>query len=205
MDITAEHRIQELYKQYLDVVCPFIIELETEDGEFPVEILNEIRAITTHLARFSIGTDAEISIKELSKAESHLKRAILDCFKYSCLSISMKHQKLRYDYRNADLHIIDNGTFLSNLNQLELAAKKSIKDAKRAEIDGNKTDDELYSLYEIAYQNTSDMYSCLENSLKKLEFAKSIADKNKKFSILSFIVGILGLIVGVAGIIIAFI
>ena len=44
-------RLAVIYETYLSIISPFIIQLETLDGEFPVEILNEIRSIFTHLAR----------------------------------------------------------------------------------------------------------------------------------------------------------
>ena len=42
-----ESQIKGYYHQYLHVITPLIIALEELDEEYPVEILNEIRAIQT--------------------------------------------------------------------------------------------------------------------------------------------------------------
>lgn len=201
MGLLNSKREKELYRQYVEIVCPFIIELETEDNEFPVEIMNEVRAMTTHLARCKLAEDDTAIEQNFTRAEGHLKRAILDCFKYSCLSISLKHLKIRDDYKNADLHIIDNGAFLTTLTNYEIKAKKSLKKAKKIEVKDGVSSDDLYSAYELAWQDTVEAYKYLEQSLPKLEFAKSVADKNKKFAVWGFVVGLLGLIIGVVGII----
>lgn len=192
-----ELRIREIHRQYLEIVCPFIIELETDDCEYPVEIMNEIRAIETHFARANLTENDEIKNQNIIQAEHHIKRAILDCFKYSCLSLSLKHKQLRYDYRNADLHLIDNGKFLAELSEKEKSAKNCLIVAKKAELSGKLQTDELYQLYEKAYQSTASSFNFLEESLPKLEFAQSVADKNKKSAFWGFIVGILGLVVGI--------
>lgn len=44
----------EIYEQYQNLILPYIMELEVRDGEYPVEILNEIRAIFTHLSRYKL-------------------------------------------------------------------------------------------------------------------------------------------------------
>lgn len=43
--------IRGIYSDYRSIVRPYIAFLELFDGEFPVEILNEIRAVFQHLAR----------------------------------------------------------------------------------------------------------------------------------------------------------
>lgn len=43
MQKEKDTRLIGIYDAYLSVISPFIIQLETLDGEFPVEILNEIR------------------------------------------------------------------------------------------------------------------------------------------------------------------
>lgn len=192
-----ELRIREIHRQYIEIICPFIIELETDDCEYPVEIMNEIRAIETHLARADLSADNQIKNQNITQAEHHVKRAILDCFKYSCLSLTLKHKQIRHDYRNADLHLIDNGKFLTELSEKEKSAKNSLITAKKAELSGNLQTDELYRLYEKAYQASAESFNFLEESLPKLEFAQSIADKNKRSAFWGFIIGISGLVVGI--------
>lgn len=79
-----QKRIKNIYDEYKNTVFPLVAFLEANDAEFPIEILNEVRSIFSHFSRVydDSVTDDEIDC-ELSKAESHLKRAILD-FTYPC-------------------------------------------------------------------------------------------------------------------------
>ncbi len=47
-----EQQITNIYKSYLNDIAPFIILIETLDSEYPAEIMNEIRAVFTHLSRY---------------------------------------------------------------------------------------------------------------------------------------------------------
>ena len=52
--MTLEEREELIYRQYQDIIAPFIVELEVRDKEYPIEIFNEIRSIFTHLLRYKI-------------------------------------------------------------------------------------------------------------------------------------------------------
>ena len=70
------------------------------DKEYPIEIFNEIRSIFTHLSRYKIqGRESDVM-----SAENHTQRAILDCFKYLCISIAERIDMFRQDYRKVDLY-----------------------------------------------------------------------------------------------------
>lgn len=92
--------------------------MEANDAEFPIEILNEIRAIFTHFSRIydESVSDEEIS-SEIKKAEGHLNRAILDCYKYNCVSLYDFYNQFRKEYKFADLSCIDNGDFLTHITK----------------------------------------------------------------------------------------
>ena len=83
-----QQKISDIYAEYKKTVSPLVAFLEANDAEYPVEILNEIRAIFTHFSRAydESASEEEIS-SEIKKAEGHLKRAILDCYKYNCVSL----------------------------------------------------------------------------------------------------------------------
>lgn len=125
--------------------------LEANDAEYPVEILNEIRAIFTHFSRTydESASEEEIS-SEIKKAEGHLKRAILDCYKYNCVSLYDFYNQFRKEYKFADLSCIDNGDFLTNITQNFAKAKKRLLNAKISERK-NKDKEDLYAEYESAF------------------------------------------------------
>jgi len=74
-------RINEIHYKYVSIISPFIMQIEVLDGEYPVEILNEIRAVFTHLSKSHLSGDNDAVDRNLSKADAHIKRAILDCYK----------------------------------------------------------------------------------------------------------------------------
>lgn len=121
---------EKIYWQYQNIIAPFIAELEVRDNEYPIEIFNEIRSVFTHLSRYKL----QKSDKDISAAKSHSKRAILDCYKYLCISMEEKIYKFRNEYKGIDLGLADNGKFLPELNRLELKAKNAFKLAKETAI-----------------------------------------------------------------------
>lgn len=146
-----QKRIKNIYDEYKNTVFPLVAFLEANDAEFPVEILNEVRSIFSHFSRVydESVTDEEIDC-ELSKAESHLKRAILDCYKYNCISLYDFYNRFRTEYKFADLALIDNGDFLAQITQNFAEGKKRLFEAKKSERK-NKHSDELYKDFEAAF------------------------------------------------------
>ena len=152
MQKEKDTRLIGIYDAYLSVISPFIIQLETLDGEFPVEILNEIRSIFTHLARCSV-TDKDIVYEEnIAKAERHVKRAILDCFKYLCVAYDEYFRRFSKINRNVDLSFVDNGKFLHELNRLHIEAVNNKTFAQKKELTTENIED-VFDDYEKAYNS----------------------------------------------------
>lgn len=59
-DVTRNEKIVDIYGTYHTTIAPFILQLETLDGAFPIEILNEVRAIFTHISRCCVTKDIEV-------------------------------------------------------------------------------------------------------------------------------------------------
>ena len=115
-----DSRLSAIYETYLSVISPFIIQLEALDGEFPVEILNEIRSIFTHLARCNSTEKEQIYEENIIKAERHVKRAVLDCFKYLCVAYDEYFRRFTKLNRNVDLSFVDNGHFIQKLHHTHM-------------------------------------------------------------------------------------
>ena len=146
-----QKRIKNIYDEYKNTVFPLVAFLEANDAEFPIEILNEVRSIFSHFSRVydDSVTDDEIDC-ELSKAESHLKRAILDCYKYNCISLYDFYNRFRTEYKFADLSLIDNGDFLAKITQNFAEGKRLLFEAKKSERK-NKHSEDLYMEFEAAF------------------------------------------------------
>lgn len=132
---------------------------------FPVEILNEIRSIFTHFARvYDDASDIANVSSELSKAEDHLRRAILDCYKYGCLSLSDFYNMFRKEYRFVDLSVIDNGDFLSQITQNFADGQKLLLEVKKSERQ-NKDSDELYRKFENVFGKFLKNYNLINEKI----------------------------------------
>ena len=81
-DIQKE--LEDIYKQYHNSIKVFIGQLEVLQNKFPVEILNEVRAVFSHIAKVYVCNDKKIAEVNICKAKNHIKRAQLDSFKYMC-------------------------------------------------------------------------------------------------------------------------
>lgn len=118
----------------------------------------------------------------------------MDCFKYLCVSIAERIDAFRHDYRKVDLKLADNGKFLPELNKLENNARKSYIIAKRAEIE-KKSDDELYKLYELAYNEYSKLDSFLDDSQEAILFASTHSKKSEIINVVSCTITIISIII----------
>ena len=126
-----------------------------------------------------------------------MKRAILDCYKYLCISIADQITRFREEYRKVDLKLADNGKFLPELDRLESIAKKAYIDAKKADITQEESDDKLYTLYEKAYNNYAELYQFLESSEEAILFASSHSKQSNAVNYVSIAVTVISIILAV--------
>lgn len=197
-----DNRIDRIYESYVDVIAPFIIQLEVLDGEFPVEMLNEIRAIFTHIARCRLNRekDPAYSADNVTKAERHLKRAVFDGYKHLCVTYDEKYREFGNHYKNVDLSVVDNGDFLRNLSRMRALAVKKLQEAKRHEVSFGD-DKEVYDLYNEAYDAYSDVHNLIEGSREKIEFARRRASRKDRAAVVTFVIGVASFIIGVASVV----
>ena len=198
---TTEERVKDIYKNYIEIICPYIIQCELLDNEFPIEILNEIRAIFTHLSKYYISDDISIKGKNLSKAESHIKRAILDCYKYLCYAYEDKYKEFEITYKKVDLSLIDNGEFLPKVIEGHKEALALMLDARKSDLVINSDDetnvDDSYKKYESAFNKYSSVYEFINSSYKKLESLRKRFVLKDVFAIGGWIIGIIGILISI--------
>lgn len=197
--------IREIFGQYQDVVRPMIVAIEVDDVEYPIEIFNEIRAIMNHLAActyWDISNDSKASEKidiELHNAQSHLKRAIYDCYKYSCVSVDDYYKAFSKRLKHIDLSVIDNGEFVGQLCALYDSALQALKEAKYAEHDViKKGTDEPFNLFQIAYERYEKLREFLSDSMSKVERTRR---KQIGQGMTSIAIGVVGVVLSAVGVI----
>lgn len=138
--------------------------MEALQNKFPVEILNEIRAVFSHIAKIYVCDNTETAQTNLIKAQGHMKRAQLDAFKYMCYAYSKYYSSFRDLYKKVDLSRVNNGEFIVSLSKLYNDAVTMYDTAKRSE---SEVDDviEAYEDYENAYRAYTLLYKCINDNL----------------------------------------
>ena len=155
-------RIIALYKEYNMVIKPLIAELEARTEQFPLPLFNEIRALHDHIARcYSERISSNQVDSEIHKAERHVTRIMLDCYK--CLDLSLHDEVLLFERqtKNVDLTVLQNGTFYPKYKTLRTKATKMVRKAKSLEsLDTQSALD--------TYQNSYNLYCDLENVIEEV-------------------------------------
>ena len=188
-----DSRLSAIYETYLSVISPFIIQLEALDGEFPVEILNEIRSIFTHLARCNSTEKEQIYEENIIKAERHVKRAVLDCFKYLCVAYDEYFRRFTKLNRNVDLSFVDNGHFIQKINSLHNNAVHNKTEAQKKELVAENIED-VFGDYEKAYNSYAEVYNLIQESTESIDFVKHKAATKETINTFFGIVGVVSLI-----------
>lgn len=196
--VLAEHAdlLDSVLRMYIEDINPLVVRYEIGQGEFPTEVLNEIRAIYGHLIRAAMAETSDQVINNIDKMRSHSKRALLDCFKCNALMCADNYKDFMSRYKDIDLTYLENGKFLPEVSSLFSRAVESLQKAKISET-SNIPEDELFASYQKAYQQ----FESLDNRIKSIEEAAEYlehkASKRDKSAKISMGIGIAGFIVGI--------
>ena len=228
----CEIRIAKIYQSYLHEITPFIILIETIDEEYPSEILNELRAAFTHLARYYEFIGANVNIIEqesierleaqIGLAERHIKRCKLDCYKYACLSFADLLKQFDIDYKSVDLSYVEEGNFIRELHQTRKAAHSKYLEAKKADtqnfVSVSSTEEYDVRISDAKYDEycrficDADLYQMYEESYKLYDKCNNMIEAHisqinflKKKASRKDIIAVGGLIVGVIGVLVGII
>lgn len=188
--------LDEIFRMYIEDINPFIVRFEVAEGEFPSEVQNEIRAMYGHLVRAAMAETSDQISNNIEKMKSHSKRALLDCFKYTSILCSDEYDRFMKRYEGIDLTYLDEGKFLPDIVSRYENAKKALQEAKIAET-SNLKQDELFEMYQNAYQQFEELCNVLKENETKAAFLQHKATRKERISQVSLAVGIAGFIVGV--------
>ena len=153
-----KERLKKIYSDYLEIICPLIASHELLENKFPVGILNEIRALLTHIAKAE-STDGETRDREIAKAESHVTRLQRDCYKYNCVALERKYVEYM---KHLQANPVENLSILGLVKTHE-AAIDALFVAKTLEssIESYSRETEIYENYKKAY----DLYNEIRASV----------------------------------------
>lgn len=154
MNNIFSNKLSELYNTYNEVIKPLIALYEAREEVFPIPLFNEIRAFNDHVARCYIISFSDDQISdELGRAERHINRIILDCYKY--LNVSFHNEIMSFEKRtkHVDLTVLDNGLFYPKFLELRKNAIDLIRKAKRNEsIKLNDSFSDYQDAYNVYYE-----------------------------------------------------
>ncbi len=122
----------------------------------------------------------------------------MDCFKYTSILCSDEYQSFMSRYKNIDLTFLDEGRFLPEVVSRYENAKKALVKAKVSETT-NITAQELYDLYQDAYQQFEELDEILKEHESKAAFLQRKANRKDRMAVISVIIGIIGVVVGIIG------
>ena len=190
---------KDLFKVYIELVRPLIIEVEAKTQKIPIGILNEVRAIHDHVARtYNEHLTEEQIKKELDIAERHVNRIVFDCYKLLCISSKRDFEKFEDDYKGVKLGEVDSGHFLPKYVSLKKEAENIFSEAKKSEAIGMSNLEKSLELFEKGTLAYSDVEDFIESESQHLIWA---ADHQKKQAWKTYAIGFIisifsGFIVG---------
>jgi len=163
--------IKEIYLEYSTVLNPLIQNYEAVGGDFPIEILNEIRSIFSHLAKcYNDNASKKVIDTNIKKSRNHLKRAVLDGFKYNILAYQRNLSSFESKY-NRIMDLADSGQFLNDFWDKRQNCQELFKAAKLKE-SGSQDVVEAFPSFEQAfnaYYELNDLISKKEKDLSILQ------------------------------------
>lgn len=167
MNVEIQKELRDIYAQYHNSIKIFITQLESLQNKFPVEILNEIRAVFSHIAKIYMCKRKDIALENIVKAKGHMKRAQLDAYKYMCYAYLQYYNNFKDLYCNVNLSHVNNGDFVLQLGKLYSAS--IAKTAKAKEIENTAEDSaSSYEAYEEAYCTYTELYKLINDNLQHI-------------------------------------
>ncbi|MCW3784948.1 hypothetical protein [Plebeiibacterium sediminum] len=162
--------LREAYQSYNNVVKPLIADIEVRLQQFPTPIINEIRAFNDHIARCYLDDADEESIRgDIKKADGHIQRIMLDCYKYLVMALSDFVEKFEKQTRNVDLTKIDNGEFYIKYRNTK---KKAIDFARQAKKIESSNKEQAFNDFQNSYTEYAKLESIIEKSLTHINWAR---------------------------------
>lgn len=147
--------LKELCNMYLALCKPLMFFSETIENEYPVEILNEIRASFDHISRLVI-TESEI---ELTKLKEHVYRMCIDSYRYAIVSLNDLFSQFEKNSKN-----FQNGSseFFTKYYTLKHEFTSLVVKAK-GKVSSFENIEDILSIYELAFNKANEIYMLIGN------------------------------------------
>ncbi|MFI3264083.1 MAG: hypothetical protein SNG38_06370 [Rikenellaceae bacterium] len=189
-------KIAGLYLQYINNIKPLIAANEALYAELPMPVINEIRAFNDHIAR-CYATEAAENMSDsekqaniesnIRKAEGHIMRATLDCYKF----LNLKYQdniikKFEDQNKHVDITLINNGDFHASFKRQKNNIYRKLKEAKFLE--GNDKKDQALVIYDEVYSLFNELDDLITSVAGELFWAKTKSRSSLTFRVIKTII-----------------
>lgn len=201
--MSEEDKLQnDILLYYCENILPLLLELKLRRGDdHLLGINNEIRALNDHIARCyseSENITSQQRMEQLSKAEGHVRRLILDCFKQLNMDLFSKIESIEKKYySNLWLYWGENGEFWEQYTSFRSKAQENVLQAKKKEAFDQ---DEALAKYEIAFQCYREKENMLLQKKKELCWSRiyrwgTYISKWGKFVLITFILSLIASVI----------
>lgn len=163
---------QKIYKlnfDYQNVFKVLLATFESLEEKFPFAIYNESRAFIDHIGRCYIhNTDKEYIEEQLNRAERHLNRMIMDCYKELFVIYVKRIEEFKKYSRNLDFAAISGGEFYPKYNKYLREAEERKREAKKC-----VSYEEDYKVFQNAVVAYADLDDYIRVHLPEIQRLKS--------------------------------
>lgn len=199
--MNREDKLQnDILLYYCENIRPLLLELRLRRGDNHIlGINNEIRALNDHIARcYSENLSSQQRMEQLSKAEGHVRRLILDCFKQLNMDLFSKIESVEKKYfSNLWLYWGENGEFWKQYTSLRLEAQNKVFQAKKEEA---FNPDSALTNYECAFQCYRKMEDMLMGKKYRLYWSRifrlgAYISKWSRFILITFLLSLIASVI----------
>lgn len=146
-------------------------DVECRYEEYPALLFNEIRNFNDHIATCYLPDATESIIEDnLAQAKLHLKRAILDCFKFLNVYYHELSREFERSWKHFDVTSVNNGEFYIDYKRIKGGAIKAVRQAKKIE---TACKEKAFTLFQDAYNQYSDLDDLIYSNLCNIRWAKA--------------------------------
>lgn len=188
MTPTQQHQIEDCYVAYCEVIKPLIAQIEASSEKLPLPLFNEIRAFNDHIARcYYNSPDEDYIAEQIDKAQRHITRIALDCFKCLNVILYQKIELFERQTRNVDLTVIDNGTFFPGYSRMKVEAASLVRQAKNLEF---QNIDLALGKYQDSFNLYSELVDRINAISEKVKWARVRFHVKRWSTVIAWIVSV---------------
>lgn len=176
--MSAEEKMSEILASYREAKLLEEDIYERNRNVLPDHFLNEIRAMFDHMARcYRDDATPERKNEEMRKAEGHLQRFILDCFKQIITILKDNISRVERETYSSEWLRIDNGDFWKfYISECQKGQAAEIEAKKLESVDK----DRALEQYQLSYESYRSIEQMIRNKEPELKHSREFKQKQAR-------------------------